>query len=216
MERSYTARLPAPGEAYDEDDSDDDGESHDVSHQTAVSSKNDGSCCGCCCTDYKAIDEMAFDCVCRPVLDFLLNYFSQPTTFHLIVYFGCGCLIYRYLEDWSYSDAAYFLTVTATTVGYGDFCPVTPLGRLFTAFFSLYGISVVLGALTPVIAILHGSWREDLLGLMGSKEQVRAEAARTRPVVNVHRVSHRITHNRHVHAHVHKRLRSCVVDVCGR
>ena len=41
-------------------------------------------------------------------------------------------MAYSYLEDWSPLDTAYFLTVEATTVGYGDFCPETVLGKLFT------------------------------------------------------------------------------------
>jgi len=41
-------------------------------------------------------------------------------------------LYYHYREDWSYVDCFYFLTVTVSTVGYGDITPTAPNTRLFT------------------------------------------------------------------------------------
>jgi hypothetical protein len=41
-------------------------------------------------------------------------------------------------------DAVYFCVITLATVGYGDFAPTTPLGRLFTIFYVLLGISLFL------------------------------------------------------------------------
>ena len=47
-------------------------------------------------------------------------------------YYAVGGLVYDELEGWGLLDTTYFLTVTITTVGYGDFCPETPEGKLFT------------------------------------------------------------------------------------
>lgn len=169
--RAYTSRLPAPQEE-DEDDGDFSDASSYASSVTP-GERRDGCCGGCCGEhDRRGIDEYIFDWTMRPIFNAALGYFSQPTSLHLFIYYGGGCFVYRYLEDWSFSEAAYFLTVTATTVGYGDLCPVTTLGRAFTIFSTFYGISVVLGALTPLIAILHGDWRENVLLMLGSKEGV--------------------------------------------
>ena len=44
--------------------------------------------------------------------------------------------------------------VTATTVGYGDFCPQTAEGKLFTCAYALLGITVVVSALSPVVEVI--------------------------------------------------------------
>ena len=46
-------------------------------------------------------------------------------------------------SKWSFVDAAYFSVVTFTSVGYGDLCPTSNLGKLFTILFGLSGISIL-------------------------------------------------------------------------
>ena len=41
----------------------------------------------------------------------------------LVTYYSFGGLAYDELEGWPLLDTTYFLTVTVTTVGYGDMCP---------------------------------------------------------------------------------------------
>ena len=66
-------------------------------------------------------------------------------------YFAIGCKAYKSTEGWEYMDSIYFMIVTSTTVGYGDFSPSSQLGRLFTCFYSLIGMVVVFGTLSPFI-----------------------------------------------------------------
>ena len=83
------------------------------------------------------------------------------------VYYSVGTVAYYLLEGWAPLDVVYFLTVTSTTVGYGDYSPATPLGKLFTCLYALIGITVVLGALSPLVEMLKGDWRERLLTCLG-------------------------------------------------
>jgi voltage-gated potassium channel Kch len=62
-----------------------------------------------------------------------------------------GATVYSRLEGWRFLDAFYFSTITLTTVGYGDFSPQTDAGKLFTIFYLLFGIGVLL-AFIAVIA----------------------------------------------------------------
>ena len=50
-------------------------------------------------------------------------------------------------------DALWWALVTITTVGYGDFFPVTTLGRLTGAFVMLSGVGII-GALASILASL--------------------------------------------------------------
>ena len=40
-------------------------------------------------------------------------------------------------------DALYWATVTLTTVGYGDLCPVTDIGRCVSMLSSLFGVAII-------------------------------------------------------------------------
>ena len=40
-------------------------------------------------------------------------------------------------------DALYWATVTLTTVGYGDLCPVTDLGRFVSMLSSIFGVAII-------------------------------------------------------------------------
>lgn len=43
----------------------------------------------------------------------------------------------------SFFDALYWATVTLTTVGYGDLCPVTDIGRVVSMLSSLFGVAII-------------------------------------------------------------------------
>jgi len=53
-----------------------------------------------------------------------------------------GSFLYQQIEGWSFLDSVYFTVVTATTIGYGDLVPRTNLGKIFTIFFSFFGITM--------------------------------------------------------------------------
>lgn len=43
----------------------------------------------------------------------------------------------------SFFDALYWATVTLTTVGYGDLCPATDIGRFISMLSSLFGVAII-------------------------------------------------------------------------
>jgi len=58
-----------------------------------------------------------------------------------------GMLAYHWLEGWSLFDALYFSVVTLATVGYGDLVPTTPIAKLFTIFYVINGVSILVALL---------------------------------------------------------------------
>ena len=69
-------------------------------------------------------------------------------------------------------DALWYSIVTITTVGYGDFYPVTPAGRITAMFIMFMGVGII-GALASILASL-------LVGGSSSVEEEEAQA--TSPV----------------------------------
>jgi voltage-gated potassium channel len=61
-----------------------------------------------------------------------------------------GTIMYRLLEGWSWIQCFYFSVSTLSTVGYGDLHPTTDLSRLFTAFYIIFGVAIVLSALAII------------------------------------------------------------------
>lgn len=53
-----------------------------------------------------------------------------------------GTYAYHYIEGWNLLDSFYFVIITTTTIGYGDFTPLTSAGKLFTVFYSFIGVSI--------------------------------------------------------------------------
>ena len=43
----------------------------------------------------------------------------------------------------TFFDALYWATVTLTTVGYGDVCPVTEVGRFVSMLSSIFGVAII-------------------------------------------------------------------------
>mmetsp|Transcript_3715 Transcript_3715/g.5558 ORF Transcript_3715/g.5558 Transcript_3715/m.5558 type:complete len:417 (+) Transcript_3715:36-1286(+) len=62
----------------------------------------------------------------------------------IVIYLFIGVISYSFVfESWDVIDSLYFSVVTFTTVGYGDMCPSTEVAKLFTALYSLTGISIL-------------------------------------------------------------------------
>lgn len=76
------------------------------------------------------------------------NYRDLLITTNLIIAFGS--IVYHYLEGWSWIDSIYFSIITLTTIGYGDFSPQTDEGKLFTIFYIIIGVGIILSFVNTV------------------------------------------------------------------
>ncbi|MFT5056870.1 MAG: voltage-gated potassium channel [Pseudoalteromonas distincta] len=82
--------------------------------------------------------------VFRTILSFLRDKEYRELLFTTLLVILGGSMTYHYLENWSWVDAIYFSVVTLTTVGFGDFAPKTDGGKIFTIFYIIIGIGIIL------------------------------------------------------------------------
>jgi len=61
-----------------------------------------------------------------------------------------GTIFYWRFEDWSLVDSLYFSVITLTTVGYGDLAPTTNGTKVFTIFYVLTGLGILVALLSQV------------------------------------------------------------------
>lgn len=96
-----------------------------------------------------------------------------------------GTWVFHMVEGWSYLDSFYFSAISLATVGYGDFTPVTPAGKLLTVFYIFAGFGLLVALLTLFANALIQSVqdaREKLhLQLMQAHEKLAGGAAAVQP-----------------------------------
>jgi hypothetical protein len=81
----------------------------------------------------------------------------------LFIIYVVATIFYHNVEGWSFLDSVYFITVTVATVGYGDFHPVTQLGKIFTIFLILIGVSIALSAIYSIAAYREKTFDKQVL-----------------------------------------------------
>lgn len=92
-----------------------------------------------------------------------------------------GVLFYTRVEGWSVLDSFYFVIITMTTVGYGDFSPVTVAGKLVTVFFILAGIGLFLAFLSRIAALATESAAQARKKSKKKKKKKKKNRPRTQP-----------------------------------
>ena len=60
------------------------------------------------------------------------------------IYYIIGVGAFNHFEGWDILTCVYYITITSTSVGYGDFHPTNEKSRLFAIFYFFFGVIIVL------------------------------------------------------------------------
>lgn len=77
------------------------------------------------------------------LIDVITDQASRPLFLWAGLLLLIGTLAYHWLEGWSLLDALYFCVITLATIGYGDYVPTSSAAKLFTIFYALNGIGIL-------------------------------------------------------------------------
>ncbi|KAF8594432.1 voltage-gated potassium channel [Ceratobasidium sp. AG-I] len=69
----------------------------------------------------------------------------------LIALIAFSALIFSKIEDWTYLQGVYFMTVTLITVGFGDFCPTKPSTKVLLFPLALLGITLLANCISTIV-----------------------------------------------------------------
>ena len=86
----------------------------------------------------------------RTTISFLKDEEYRDLLLTTLFIIALGSVSYRYLEGWSWIDSIYFSVITLTTIGYGDLSPQTDGGKVFTLFYIVLGIGIILSFVNTV------------------------------------------------------------------
>ena len=80
----------------------------------------------------------------RTILSFIMDKGYRDLLITTTIILTIGTIGYHYIEKWNWLDSLYFSITTLTTVAYGDFYPKTNPGKIFTIFYIIIGIGIIL------------------------------------------------------------------------
>lgn len=63
-----------------------------------------------------------------------------------------GTIVYHFAEGWSYMDSLYFATISLTSRGFSEQHPSNWFSVLFSVFYLLIGVSVIIYSLSSLVA----------------------------------------------------------------
>ena len=78
------------------------------------------------------------------LLDLLFDKKARPIFYYAGANVALGAILFHWLEGWNWLDSFYFVIITLTTIGYGDFSPTMPLTKIIAIFYGLNGAAILL------------------------------------------------------------------------
>ena len=81
--------------------------------------------------------------------------------FMLLAYIFCGAAVYTIWETkWTFFEACYFVFISMSTIGFGDFVPMNPIYMMASIIYLVFGLSLTSMCINVVQVKLSDSFRQ--------------------------------------------------------
>lgn len=103
----------------------------------------------------------------------------------LITYILFGAAVYSCWEDWTFFEACYFVFVSMSTIGFGDFVPKHPIFMMASILYLVFGLALTSMCINVVQVKLSNSFRQAsakisaTIGLTLAEAEAEEEARRS-------------------------------------
>lgn len=94
----------------------------------------------------------------------------------LIIYIIVGCAIFPMWEDWTFFEAFYFVFISISTIGFGDFVPQHPGFMMATTVYFVFGLALTAMCINIIQEKLTNTFREASLKMKQSFSHIMAKA----------------------------------------
>lgn len=102
----------------------------------------------------------------------------------LITYILFGAAVYSIWEDWTFFEACYFVFISMSTIGFGDFVPKHPIFMMASILYLIFGLALTSMCINVVQVKLSDSFRQAsakisaTIGLSLAEAEAEEEAQR--------------------------------------
>ena len=101
-------------------------------------------------------------------------------TFIMIILFYIICSAYYCaVEGWNVLTSVYFITVTITTIGYGDVLPSSDNSRVFTIFVILFGVFYMTPSISAEMTLFIKALFHNVIGFIYRPTEKKDEMGNT-------------------------------------
>ena len=109
------------------------------------------------------VGTIAFARIDMPTLKKIIRKtYATEILFGIVLLIVAFSLVFPHLEEGiaTFNDALWYCFAIVTTIGFGDYSAVTPIGRILSVILGLYGI-VVVALITSIIVNFYGEMKSD-------------------------------------------------------
>lgn len=89
--------------------------------------------------------------------------FNLPITlaiFMLVLYIFMGAILYHFLEGWDFFTSFYFVFISMSTIGFGDYFPRNPAGMVVSLVYLIFGLALMSMCINVVQAKLSDTFNQ--------------------------------------------------------